>query len=153
MHKYFLVFVLFFCFAGCFTGKLATTSGKPEIQIQSIDKKKVLDGIAAWSGMKGQSILSSNDYGLITEGDKNVGIFGMAIPVKTIFNVISNKQNVVIYASQTIKVENQSYEKGEGFNNYDWKTIGEKEKQLESQDDYERMQKELKDLRDFILTQ
>jgi len=151
--KYILLVFSILFFAGCGPGRLSTMSGKPEISVSGIEKVKVMDAIAAWSASQGQSVVVTNDYGLTTQGKKDAGAFGMSIPVKTVFTIIKKDTILNIFAMQSTVVDKKSWESGEAFNSSTFKTVGQEEKELNQQSDYERIQSELEDLKKFIVSQ
>ena len=149
---FFFGLLLFIC--GC-VGKLATESGHPEITISNVDKQKVLDGIVAWSASKGQHVVSTNEYGLTTEGPVESGF--ITIHAKTYYTIVKRDSSIRIYASQSTRVDKTSSEKiGEDKNGLSIttsKTVGQEERQLRTQEAYDRVQASLEEIKAFILSQ
>lgn len=149
--KNILLLLFTFSFVGCSIGRLATSSGKPEVTITGVTNQKVLDGISAWSKSKGDIIKVVGDYGLITSGERPISLFGKSVTVKNVYTLVQTDSGISVYGYQARTETDQIYTKAEGSNKHAYMISTEKEYILDTQSHYERIQLELEELKNFIL--
>ena len=92
-HWLFSAFPLFLIL-GCATPeKITTASGKPEIQLQNITRKQVVDLIVSVARAQGTQIKNVTDYGVVIRR-KYDGVLGNALPGSTEGRVIYNVADI-----------------------------------------------------------
>ncbi len=149
---------------GCAEGKLATQSGRPEIYIDGIEPKAVIEGIAAWTAVEGYQIDGTSDFMIKTKRPK-LDFLGMQTTtwITTTYTVVKKGDGTKVYAQDIEHVladlKTGSTGTTGGFGSDHGSTeikttttmTPAQDKPLKSQSDYEEIQAKLEKIRSFIL--
>ena len=125
------VFLLSGCGSSASLGKLSTPSGRPEVLIPNSSVQSTMDGVAAWLASQGKPIDATGVYTITTSFTKERKLLGIPYDLgfTSVFTIVPNGPNTSVYGAT-----------------YDHRNNDE----LNDQSNYEELQKQLVEIRDFI---
>jgi hypothetical protein len=147
---------VFTCASCSSVGVLSTPSTKPEITLQNLSKKQVLDALVAWSAMKGRQVTSTTEYSMSTTGQLDIrptamSLWKVSALAQTNYTPVAKDNSVTLYCSRfvTYTEETTASNYGNPKSSLSISTAHEKTEEYNSQSAYEELQAELEDFAKF----